>query len=137
MSGVRIVIDTNLWISFLIRDRLSTKSDSFLIDEKFTILFSDELLQEFIEVAKRPKFRKYFPVNVIEALTAYLKEHAEFVSINSQIQVCRDVKDNFLLDLCVDGKADFLLTGDKDLLVLGKVKNTRIVRLADFINEMK
>ena len=44
-----------------------------------------------------------------------------------------DPKDNFLLNLAVDSKADFLLTGDKDLLVLGKVGDTKIMTISDFL----
>jgi len=48
------------------------------------------------------------------------------------VQQCRDTKDNFLLNLAIDGKVDYLVTGDKDLLVLEKVGKTRVVTLAKF-----
>jgi uncharacterized protein len=51
--------------------------------------------------------------------------------------VCRDSKDNFLLALAKDGKADYLLTGDKDLLELVQFGNTRIETLAVFLEETK
>ena len=55
----RIIIDTNLWISFLItKDFL--KLDDLLFSKKVVLVFSQELLDEFLEVARRPKFRRFF-----------------------------------------------------------------------------
>jgi predicted nucleic acid-binding protein len=48
------------------------------------------------------------------------------------VQVCRDPNDDFLLALCKDGKANFLLSGDKDLLVIDVFETTQIVSLSDF-----
>jgi len=55
--NMRIILDTNLWISFLISSRYG-QLDSLLIDGKCTLLFSQELLEEFVAVAKRPKLKK-------------------------------------------------------------------------------
>ena len=52
----------------------------------------------------------------------------------TEISQCRDPKDNFLLSLAIDGKADFLLTGDKDLLVLKKIGNTEIKTISEFFD---
>jgi len=53
--------------------------------------------------------------------------------VKTKTNVCRDPKDNFLLSLSLDGNADFLLTGDKDLLDLSKFGETYIVTIADFL----
>lgn len=50
--------------------------------------------------------------------------------ISSEVAVCRDAKDNFLLAWCQDGAANFLLTGDQDLLVLKQFRQTRIISWA-------
>ncbi|MFX5510257.1 putative toxin-antitoxin system toxin component, PIN family, partial [Acinetobacter baumannii] len=74
-----------------------------------------------MEVAQRPKFRKYFLVSDLENLLIKMHEKALFISVTSDINICRDSKDNFLLTLSKDGKATHLLTGDHDLLVLKKI----------------
>lgn len=56
---IRAILDTNLWISYLISKRLS-KIDVLFEQETITLIFSKDLLAEFMEVAKRPKFKKYF-----------------------------------------------------------------------------
>ena len=55
----RIIVDTNLWISFLIGKKLAGLLD-FLSDEKVELVVSQELLNEVLEVASRPKLKKYF-----------------------------------------------------------------------------
>jgi putative PIN family toxin of toxin-antitoxin system len=132
----RIIIDTNLWISFLITKDYS-KLDDLLFSKQSVLIFSNELLEEFLEVARRPKFRRFFPSSAIEELLETLNECAVFVKIKTKISVCRDPKDNFLLSLAVDGKADFLLTGDHDLLVLEKYDSTIITTISDFFNGYK
>jgi len=128
----RIIIDTNLWISFLITKDF-TKLDEIIFSGSGILIFSKELLNEFLEVAKRPKFRRFFSAADIEDLLETIDEFAEFVEVETVVEVCRDAKDNFLLSLSVDGNADYLLTGDKDLLELISFEETRIVTISDFL----
>ncbi len=132
---MRIILDTNLWISFLISSR-HDQLDALLFDGKCTLLFSQELLEEFIAVAKRPKLRKYITREETEDLLDTIDEIAEFVEVTSNVNLCRDPKDNFLLALAKDGKADYMLTGDNDLLVLKKVGETKIMKIADFFDKV-
>jgi uncharacterized protein len=119
---MRLILDTNLWISFLISSNYE-KLDNLLFDQKCTLLFSHELLEEFITVANRPKLKKYFSKSDLFDLLETIDEVAEFVEVTSEVSECRDPKDNFLLSLAVDGNADYLLTGDNDLLVLGEIED--------------
>ncbi len=130
----RIIIDTNLWISFLLSKRTSGL-DKFFLDQTITIIFSQELLDEFIEVARRPKLKKYFNLADLEELLLQISLHAEFVAVSSNINLCRDYKDNFLLSLAADSNATYLLTGDKDLLEVNKLGKTKIVTITQFLSE--
>ena len=133
MKSRRIILDTNLWISFLISNKLS-RIDGPLYKGKIRILFSQELLEEFIEVTSRPKFHKYFSFHDITNLLRLFDSYGELVTVTSRLKICRDSKDNFLLNLALDGKADFLVTGDNDLLGLGKVGKTKIVTIHEFLS---
>ena len=113
----RIVIDTNIWISFLLNKNFSA-FDRIVSTPNLTLIFSGKLLDEFIEVAGRPKFSKYFSPSDLEELLFQMKEHGEFINVTSSTTICRDPKDNFLLSLSKDSKATQLITGDKDLLDL-------------------
>jgi uncharacterized protein len=128
----RIIIDTNLWISFLITKDY-TKLDEILFTKKAILIFSQELLDEFLEVTKRPKFRRFFSTEDIETLLETIEEYAIFIEVKSIVKICRDPKDNFLLALAKDGKATILLSGDKDLVTLGKFGKTNILTMSDFL----
>jgi putative PIN family toxin of toxin-antitoxin system len=128
----RIILDTNLWISFLITKDFS-KLDELIFSRKSILLFSQELLDEFIEVAKRPKFRRWFSPADVEDLLETIDEYADFVTVKTETAICRDPKDNFLLSLSVDGNADFLITGDQDLLDLDKLGKTKILTITNFL----
>ena len=128
----RIILDTNLWISFLITKDFS-KLDKILFSRKAILIFSEELLEEFISVAKRPKFRKHFSLEDIEDVLETIVQYADFVEVKSKITACRDEKDNFLLSLSVDGNADFLITGDDDLLTLKKIDKTKIMTITAYL----
>lgn len=132
---MRLILDTNLWISFLISSKYE-RLDELLFNQESKLLFSRELLEEFVAVAKRSKLRKYISGDELEDVLETIDEVAEFVVVTSDISECRDPKDNFLLSLAVDGKADYLLTGDKDLLVLEKIGMTEIKTISEFFDEI-
>jgi putative PIN family toxin of toxin-antitoxin system len=130
----RIVIDTNLWISFLLTRDFS-KLDRFILADRTILLISHELLDEIVEVAERPKFRKYFDLSELTDLLVNLRQNAELIQVRSQVSVCRDDKDNFLLSLAVDGNATHLLTGDKDLLILHPFDEIQILTIVDYLSD--
>ena len=136
MAAKRVILDTNLLISFLISQKIDS-IDDLLLHGKITLLFSDELIEEFITVASRPKFKKYFSNEDIRKLLTFFDSYGKLISISSSITVCRDYKDNFLLNLAIDGKADFLVTGDDDLLCLGKIENVHIVTFNQLMSRIK
>ena len=131
MPKSSIIIDTNLWISFLLT-RQYPLLDMLLENNAVKLIFGDELLDEFVRVVQRPKFQKFFSQEDIKTLLQYIQQHAQFVKVHSVVTVCRDVKDNFLLSLAQDSHADYLITGDKDLLSLNTFGKTKIIPMAVF-----
>lgn len=132
---MKVIIDTNLWISYLISSRL-IQIDLLLETGVVRLIFSEESLQEFIEVASRPKFRKFFSQEDIDELLALFDLFGELIEIQSEVEICRDPKDNFLLALAKDSEADYLITGDQDLLVLEEFEQTKILTFKEFSNLM-
>jgi uncharacterized protein len=130
-NKLKIIIDTNLWISFLISKKLKWL-DSLILDKNIRLIFSKEVLDEFISVAARPKFSKYFADNDVDELFRLLSKYSSIISVESSAVICRDPKDNFLLSLAIDSKADYLITGDEDLLQLGTIGRTSIVTILQF-----
>ena len=64
-------------------------------------------------------------------------KYGKLVKVESNVKLCRDSKDNFLLNLAIDSEADYLVTGDLDLLDLNLIMNTKIINWSTFLKEMK
>jgi putative PIN family toxin of toxin-antitoxin system len=133
---LKLIIDTNLWISFIISHK-QDQLDTLLFDEKARLLFSTELIDEIQQTIIKPKLKKYFGTNAFQAMFSTFEPFIDLIEVEITITVCRDPKDNFLLALAKDGKADYLLTGDKDLLDLKKFGKTKIITIADFFKTIK
>ena len=130
----RVIIDTNLWISFLIKNDFK-KLDEKIRDGKIKLVFSVDLIDEFLKVADRPKFRKYFQKNDVEQLIKLFDSFGEVIEVKSEVLVCRDPKDNFLLSLSKDSHSDYLITGDKALLELLEFEGTKILSMTNYLKK--
>ena len=132
----RVIVDTNCWISFLIGRKLSSLV-ALLSDERIDLVLCDELLEEIREVTQRPKFAKYFPLQEVESLLSFLRLKGILFEPSENIHICRDEEDDYLLALAVEAKAHYLVTGDKDLLVIKEIASCRIVDVKTFEEKMK
>lgn len=128
---VRVIVDTNCWISFLIGRRLQRLVD-LLSEETIQLIICAELLDEIQDVTSRPKFAKYFPPKEVDSLMEFLHLIGESFNPDPTIQLCRDESDNYLLGLTIAANADYLVTGDQDLLALDKVRECSIVNVETF-----
>ena len=90
---IRIIIDTNLWISFL----LSKKFDflDYLLEKKVQLVFSKELLEEIVEVTSRSKLRKFFKKEDLKLVFNIIENYAVLIPVTTVVAECRDIKDNF------------------------------------------
>lgn len=131
-TQIKVVIDTNLWISFLITNKY-LELNEMLLANRIRVLFCTSLLEEFLNVVARPKLRRYFSGEDVENLLYSLKECTDYIEVKSKIVMCRDPKDDFLLALAKDGRADYLLTGDVDLLAVKNLGRTKIITYAEFL----
>jgi len=115
-------------ISLLIGKRLRGFLHA-LSEQEVVLLVSGPLLAEFMDVASRPKLRKYFPVALAHELELILTGLGERVDVEpgSPQAISRDPKDDYLLLMARKGKADVLITGDDDLLKLERFGKTRIL----------
>lgn len=135
-ARIRIVVDTNVLISWLIGRRLR-EIDRLLVQEHYQLCFSTRALAELVEVTRRPKMRKYFTLAQAEESIERLGRVAKVLKTEPKaLPICRDAKDDFLLALAKAAKADVLVTGDEDLLVLEKYGDTKIITPAVFLKEV-
>lgn len=136
VKNIRVIFDTNVWISFLIGKRLISIKQ-YIANGRITIITTTQLLVEIKEVTSRQKLKKYFPRDSVVELIGLLNTIGENVEIKPTYFINRDPKDNFLLDLIDFSNADYLVTGDKDLLAHHPFKTAQIVTPAIFEKELR
>ncbi len=130
-KSIRVIFDTNVWISFLIGKRLGIIKE-YISNENIKIVTTTQLIKEIKIVTSRPKLKKYFPTESVNELIELLDTIADKIEIAPKNFINRDPKDNFLLDLIEFSKANYLITGDKDLLILNPFKSAEIITPANF-----
>ena len=104
----------------------------YIDSQTIIIVTCNEQIQELTEVFKKSKIKKYFTLQQIREFFELLEESSVNVVLKTKTELCRDLKDNYLLSLAIDSDADFLITGDNDLLILTSVENTKIIKFIDF-----
>jgi len=133
MARIRIILDTNWYISATINKKSRRTLYELITNESLLILFSEEILQEYKKVIARDKFNKIIRQAQVNRFMKLVMLAVHKVDIQTETFGSRDLKDNFLLSMAFDGNADYLVTGDLDLLVLRKIGQTQIVTLAQFL----
>jgi putative PIN family toxin of toxin-antitoxin system len=131
MAQYKLILDANIWISFAIGKRMLIVRD-VVLDEQLEIFSCQQLLDEFITVVQRPKLQKYLSGQRCNEALALIEMATHKIEPKYLVSVSRDSKDNYLLALAQTVKADYLITGDEDLLVLESFGTTKIMRFAEF-----
>ena len=128
---MRVVIDTNVFISAILGGRLGIIVDEWKA-RKFTIIVSEAIAREYLDVLNRPKFS--ISRREIVDTTDYLLKTVEFVTpLESVNAVEADPTDNKFLETALQGKADYIVSGDAHLLDLKTFRDIPIISAHDFI----
>jgi putative PIN family toxin of toxin-antitoxin system len=129
---MKVIIDTNLWISFLIGKRLSVMK-SLLTNPHLTFFVCDKLLEEIQHISSKQRIKKYVGDNDVKDTFVLIDRFCEFAVIRQKaVSPVRDIEDLYLLSLADTVQADYIITGDKDLLTLQTHNQTKIVTYNDF-----
>jgi putative PIN family toxin of toxin-antitoxin system len=133
MTKLRLVIDTNILISGLMSVNSLPQQVFDYATSQAILLMSDEVQSEIENVISRPKLQKYITLERRTKFLSELSKQVERVTINQQIRACRDPKDDKFLELAVCGEANYIITGDADLLDLHPFQNISIIKAASFL----
>lgn len=115
---MRCVVDTNVFISAAIFSNSVPRQAVSKTLRDGVLLFSDDTMDELRAVLFRPKIDRFVSRDDRLILLAQLRSTAEFVPVTQLVRECRDPKDDKFLEVALNGGADLILTGDRDLLVL-------------------
>jgi len=133
MTRERVVIDTNVLISSLF---LATSTPAQAVDKAVTnaqLVATMETLRELLEKLHSPKFDRYVRRERRDALLERVASLVEIIDVLQSIRASRDAKDDKFLEAAVNGRADVIVTGDKDLLDLNPFRGIAILTPAAYL----
>ena len=133
---MRAVIDTGVLVSALLRrQEITGEIVRALRDKRFILIYTTPIVVEIIEVLGRDPFRTKYQIQPedITALINLIRLRGELVIPGRAVKVCRDPKDAMFLEAALAGKAEAIVSGDADLLVLNPIEGTLILRPSEFL----
>jgi len=130
----RVVLDTNLLVSYLLtQGKTISRIIAHWANGDIEVVVSPAIMEELVEVVRRPRLSRQMAVDP-QILIDLLSSEALHTQSNLAFPgASRDPKDDKFLACAVEGAADYIVTGDADLLSLGKFHTVQIVRPAEFV----
>lgn len=132
MKIPKVVVDTNVFVSAAFLKGRSAVLMERWKEDKFVLLFSPDIFDEYFEIIACPKFKQ--EEGVIRELADLLTEKGLAVEPQVVLDVVKeDPDDNKFLECAVAGEADFIVSGDRHLLRLQEYHGIKILRISQFI----
>jgi putative PIN family toxin of toxin-antitoxin system len=135
---MKIVLDTNVWLSAIFWNGEATNIIKKAEQGKLQILISEEILSEIIDVLnKESKFQNHL-INLklnIEDLIRTILSISKLIETKTKLEVVKsDPKDNIILEVALDGKADYVVSYDNHLLNMIEFRSIKIILPKDFLD---
>ena len=132
----RFVFDTNVIVSAILRPQSQANTALKKAQNLGTLLVSPSTWLELETVLSRPKFNRYITFEERQTFLLDFSQTVELILADSfTTKECRDPKDNQYLELAVNGQAEYLITGDQDLLILNPFRGISILSIGEFMVE--
>ena len=130
---MRVVLDTNAIVSALLFSGISSELVSLWQKGLITLLLSREILDEYLRVFSYPKF-ELTEEEIKELIQEEILPYAEVIKPKRRLRVVQcDPSDDKFIECAVAGKARVIISGDKNLLSLGRYRQIRILSPAKFL----
>jgi uncharacterized protein len=123
----RLVVDTNVFASAIVFPRSIPRQVVDHVLDHGVVILSEATMSELAEVLSRSKFDSFVSRAERELFLAQIESTAEFVPIIQLVRACRDPKDDKVLEVALNGRADVIITGDADLLRMHPWRGIEIV----------
>ena len=131
---MRVVIDTNVWVSrLLLADSVTARAVDAAL-ESSQVVISEPLAEELADVLTREKFDSYVSLANREEFLRRVLQVATTFPVLTEVTDCRDADDNRLLALALDSESDYILTGDQDLLTMNPWRGIEIISPREFLD---
>jgi uncharacterized protein len=131
---MKVVVDTNVLVSALIKAGKPRDLFKKLAENKQLIL-SKDILEEFLDVVEIPKIARYTNKQDVNVFLSVIGGNARIVQVKSKFKaVTEDPDDDIILRTAYDGKADYVVSGDRHLLELKEFKNIKILTIDEMLS---
>lgn len=138
---MKVVLDTNVWLSAIFWKGEASKIIETLIDKKINVLISGSILSEIAEVLnKEEKFKRFIEdrKQKIEDLIRTILSFSTLIETKTKFELIKEhPKDNIILEAAFDGKADYIVSYDKHILNMIEFRNIKILNPKDFVKLIK
>ena len=132
----RFVLDSNVVISAMLFPGSATGRALKKAFSNGEVMVSDETLSELSAKLSLPKFDKYVPLSLRLLLLQQYEAASVLTKVDEQVALCRDPKDDKFLSLAKSTKADAIISGDSDLLILNPFETIAIISPSDFLKSL-
>jgi uncharacterized protein len=133
MNLTRVVIDTNVLVSAFLNTVGVPGRSLRMARETSRLVFTDSTLAEVVEVLLRSKFDRYASNVDRRHFLGLLTQLDKPIAVSTSVVACRDPRDNHILEAAVNGSAELIITGDRDLLELHPFHDIKILTPADYL----
>lgn len=135
---MRVVFDTNVLISALITTGKPKELFHKAAQGQIQLIISKSILKEFSQISKDPRIRKYASEDDVIAFLRIIDKVAKITNVTSQFKAIKeDPDDDVVVRTAFDGKADYIVSGDKHLLSLGAFRKIRILTVEEMLTLLK
>ena len=135
---MRVVFDTNVLISALITTGKPKELFQQAVKGHIQLVISMSILKEFSQITKDPRIRKYASEDNVIAFLRIIDKVAKITKIKSQFNAVKeDPDDDMVVRTAFDGKANYIVSGDKHLLSLGTYRGIRIINVDEMLTLLK
>ncbi len=125
---MEVVLDVNILVSSLIGKGKPRELWLKAVSGEFQLVLSRRIVEEFVQVISRPKFQRHLGERDVLDFLEALSTRAKIVRTRSRLRIIReDPEDNSILAAAYDGRADYIVSGDRHLLGLREFEGIRIV----------
>jgi putative PIN family toxin of toxin-antitoxin system len=132
---VRVVLDTNVLVSALLFTGISSELAPLWQRNAITVVLSRGILEEYLRVLSYPKFQ-LSEAEIKGLIEEELLPYVEVVKPRKRLRIVeRDPSDDKFLECALAGKAPVIISGDKDLLSIGRYRKIRIQTPAQFLRD--
>lgn len=137
-----VVIDTNVWVSaFISPSGHSARILDLWLDQRFDVITALPLLEEISRVLQKPRLQSRYGYHSseIKRYLTLIMEGSQIVVPQATLNLCRDPKDNHLLEAALESRADFLvsrdddLKGDEELIAQMKRHGVKVMTISGFL----